>query len=266
MKKFLVSMFLLLVTSYLSVAGENPKQKNWGFDYGYTYLGCTVNNMPYEIRKIPIHRDDVAWTKDYSLVEKTEYQMNHAFTIGVLYGREVTFTGHARPSINFSIGLDWMIYPFTAIGGDVSEETYQGEGREIGSALTYVALRQNGIIPSCGNVFTDIIFNWTPRAKFEFAPLGDICNRLWLGTSISYYSLDAQNGWDRYSTLEPNKEYKLADVIPIRVYGVWFLEDNTDFGFTAGAQFQQSSTVGLGKKADVEIVSPTYYIGFSGRY
>lgn len=264
MKRSLIVVLLLLVAVSGFSAGDEKSNGN-NFDYGYSYLGCTVNNMPYEIRHIRIHEDDIARTSEYSTIDETRYRMDHGFNLGIMLAREITFPWHNRPCINVGVGLDWIIFPLFGIGGGQEENTYQGEGRDVGSALTYVYIRQNGIIPSLGNAFTDFFFNFTPRVKLEFAPLGDICNQFWLGTSISYYSLNAQNGWDRYSSHEQKKEYKFANVFPIRVYGTWFFDDNTDFGLTVGVQYQPSSVVGLGKEADVEI-GQGYYLGLTRKF
>jgi hypothetical protein len=260
--------FISLLAVSASYAGDD-KARDFNFDFYYTYLGCTVNNMPLEIRDVPVHSDDSWSDAGQGPIDQLKYNCNHSVVFSFMYANEFGAIGGKQDRFNFGIGLDWMAFPWLGVGADKAERNYMGNPgstyRGYGTALTYVGLTQDGIIPQSSSPFLNIFLNWTPRVKLEVAPFSGSLENLWLGTSVSYYTFDAQTGWDRYDTLEERKSYTLAYEFPIRVYATLFSDNKRDGGFTIGAQFQQGSKTSLGRQADMSIAPVAFFVGFSSR-
>lgn len=235
--------------------------KGYGFDLVYTYLGSTVENMPLEIRDVPVHEDDSGYEGP---INKSEYTLNHSFAISIMYSR-VYGTGESDPlRFNWGLGFDWLI----GMGDNFEERNYMNspgtDDRGYGAALTYVKVGQGGIVPPLGSIFSDIFLNWSPRVKLEVAPFGGALKNLWFGSSVSYYRIYAQNGWDRYDSLEVRDSYDLAHVIPVRVYAklLNMSSDGINQGIMAGAQFQPDFLTSVGDKSKLSIDPITFFMGF----
>jgi hypothetical protein len=216
--------------------------------------------MADEILRVPRHGDDRPG--NINPVTQKDYNMNHSVSMSFTFGREYT-------NFNWAIGFEWMIFPWVNL--TKAEQNYYGppgsEERGVGQALTYVGLRQAGVIPTTSEPILDIFLNLTPKAKVEFAPFGGPLKDVWIGASVSYYTISAQTGWDRYDSLESNKDYALAHVFPIRTYFMIPTEekDGDLAGFMFGIQFQPGSETGLGRRSEVEWSRVTGFFGFGGR-
>jgi hypothetical protein len=240
-----------------------------GFDY--TYVGVHVNNMPLAIRDVPVHPSDVWASGGQGPVEQTDYNSNHRVDLALMWAKEFGLDDKSPPCFNIGLGMDWIIFPW--VNAQKAERNYMndpGSGtRGEGSALTYVGLRQAGVIPSFGNTLTDVLLNWTPTAKFEVCPFNQSLKDLWFGISVSYYTVDAQTGWDRNDSLDPRKDYVLMKVIPIRIYSTYFFDEDvkggTRSGFTFGIQLQPGAKTDLGQQADMSVAQPALFAGYSLR-
>ena len=215
--------------------------------------------MADSILRVPRNGDDSPG--DINPVTQKDYNMNHSVSLSFMYAWE-------SPNFNVGAGLEWMIFPWVNL--TKAEQNYYGppgsEDRGTGQALTYVGVRQAGIVPVTGEPFFDAILNWTPKAKMELAPFGGSLKDVWLGVSVSYYAVSAQTGWDRYDKLESDKEYALMHVVPIRVYLAPFFDEKKDGGFMFGLQFQPGSETKLGKESEVTVKPVTGFVGFFGRF
>jgi hypothetical protein len=256
-----------MTTFGFAADGVHLLSKGFEFGIGYTRLGVSVSDMPFEIRNVPVHRDDLWSVYGQGPVTQLEYDCNHSISLSILYDR-VYGTGETDPlRFSWGFGLDWMI----DVGTDFAERNYMGapgtEQRGYGTALTYVTLNQGGMIPPLGNRYSDIFLNWTPRIKFEVAPFGGKFRNVWFGTSVSYYTIVAQNGWDRYDKLEVRKDYTLLHDFPVRLY-VTFLnkKDDLGVGLTAGVQFQPGIKTDTGNRAGISVDPVSYFMAISYRF
>ena len=263
-------MVVLLSGCFLaSRADDASRSFNASFDY--TYTGIHINDMPLAIRNVPVHPDDSWASGRQGPIEQKDYNSNHRVDLSLMWAKEFALDEKSLPWINIAVGMDWIIFPW--VNAQKAERNYMndpGSGtRGTGAALTYVGVRQVGVIPSFGNAFTDAILNWTPTAKIEICPFNQSLKNFWVGASVSYYTVNAQTGWDRDNGLDPQKDYVLMKVIPIRIYGTVFLDDDTKgtsrSGFTFGVQLQPGSKTDLGRQADMSVANPALFAGYSFR-
>jgi len=251
--------------------GAADAERNFNAGFDYTYTGIHVNNMPLAIRDVPVHPDDSWASGGQGPIDQKDYNSNHRVDLSLMWAKEFALDEKSPPCFNVAVGMDWIIFPFVA--AQKAERNYMNDpgsgNRGEGAALTYVGLRQVGVIPSLGNPFTDVFLNWTPTAKLEFCPFNQSLKNFWLGVSVSYYTVNAQTGWDRNDGLDPSKDYVLMKLIPIRIYGTIFLEDDTKGtargGFTFGIQLQPGSKTDLGQQADMSVAQPALFAGYSFR-
>jgi hypothetical protein len=218
-----------------------------------------------EARNVPKHPDDVGYSENefgggQAPIDRKAYDCNNSFAVSFLYSR--VGISNNKPRYNFGIGLDWLVCPY--LSSDMEKRNYQGgrpgtTDRGYGAALTYISLIQTGIVPSTGICFLDFLFDWGPKAKFEFALFDMESNEVWLGVSCSYHALTAQTGWDRYDTLEVRKDYILAHQFPIRTYVL--MRDESGGGPILGVQFQQEIYTDLGKEAQISAPPVMPFVG-----
>ncbi len=244
------------------------QREGWNLDLTYAYLGVHVQNMPVSIRDVPIHPDDLAdFEGNGGPILETGYRMNNSVALGVMYAWQY---GNDDLRLNLGFGFDWLALANVGLINSVAERNYS---TDVGSfhhddedaRLTYLGLRQVGVIPTTKNYWADIFLNWTPRAKIEIAPFHGPLEHLWLGASVSYYVVNAQTGWDREDNLQPRREYTFAHVIPVRLYATLF-EPSETVGITAGVQLQPTVKTGLGKEADTSVAFATFFLSLSYRF
>jgi hypothetical protein len=174
--------------------------------------------------------------------------------------------------LNLGFGMDWMFLPSMAgFGSDMAERNYMNapgtDTRGYGAALTYVGVRQGGMIPSANSTITDILLNWTPRARFEIAPFGGALHDIWIGSSVSYFTIDAQSGWDRYDSLEVRETQTMLRVIPVRLYGMLLsTDDNMRVGIMAGVEFHPCITTDFGDKAKAKVAPMSPFVALTWRF
>jgi hypothetical protein len=240
----------------------------------YAYLGVTVKDMPYEIRNVPVHPSDSWASYGQGPIERLKYDMDHSFIVSILYAREYGRDKTAPLRFRFGAGFDWLVLPQVGVGGSMAERNYMNavgtSDRGYGAALTYVAMRQGGVVPALNSIYSDIFLNWTPKVKFEVAPFGGHFHDIWLGTSVSYYTVDAQTGWDRNDSLDARNDYVMARVLPVRLYATWMFKstdgDDLRVGLTGGVQFQPGVKTGIARQAGASIDPMTFFAGVTYRW
>ena len=236
----------------------------------YTYLNIHAR-LPKEVRDIPKHPDDsgyqgTGYGDGQAPIDRENYNANHGLEFSVMYAKKYGTIKDGSTRYNVAAGLKWLIFPYLI--ADREERNYRNapgtDQRGYGAALTYVELIQGGIVPSTGESFIDFLLNWTPEVKFEVAPFSGDFKNVWLGVSLSYCTLAAQTGWDRYDSLEVRENCVLAYEIPTRLY-LSFLDDKDEGGFTVGAQFQPAIVTSLGK-GNVEMPFVVPFAALSWRF
>jgi hypothetical protein len=265
MKTIFGKLFLVLVFCFsivgISFAVDNTSPaelQESAIGINLTYLGFHVNNMPLEIRNIPNHRDDTGYERNQGPIEQKEYDINYKIDLSFMCVNE-------WPRVKLNIGADWMILPW--IGMNEAERNYMNspgsDTRGEGAALTYVDLRQVGVIPSTGYPFVDLFLNWTPRVTLEVAPFDGPFDNLWLGVSGSYCAYVAQSGWDRNNDSEVRKNYVLMHTFPVRTYATMMFGEKKTSALTLGLEFEPGSKTDMGEQADIAFSSPTFFLGYS---
>ncbi|OHA35042.1 MAG: hypothetical protein A2928_04045 [Candidatus Taylorbacteria bacterium RIFCSPLOWO2_01_FULL_45_15b] len=262
--------FLIPVSQIVNADGIHLIDKGFEVGVGYHQIGARVDNMPFDIRNVPPHPDDGGrGSFGDGPIERLKYDSNHGMNLSILYSREYG-QGPDRPfRFNWGAGLEWMINFDTSI----QLRNYRGaigtEQRGYGTALTYVNIKQGGAIPPVGNNLGEIFLNWTPRLRLEIAPFGGKFRNVWLGTSASYYTIYAQNGWDRYDSLQTKDTFVFTHRFPIRTYMTIMSRDPTfdmRIGLTAGVQFQPGTITDKGREADFSSKFMVFFAGIVYRF
>lgn len=209
----------------------------------FTYSGpdIEVKDMSLKVRGVPIHSDDsYALESNVGPLEKTRYA-----TIGTFIFGRPWYKDHQQ--LRFNVGIDWIIYP-TYWFYDNELRNYTNapgtETRGYGAALTFVGIQKRGIIPVIENTFVDMILNIVPKIGVELM-LSEKGNS-GFGFSLSYFLLQAVNGWDRNNSLEINKTYDLGHFMPVSVYGRY---KRIEVGLVYPVALSKTN---LGKEADIQ--------------
>lgn len=243
--------------------------KGFGFDLGYAYLGAEAKDMPLSFRNVPVHPDD--WGYPGPITSK-KYAAAHEAFLSLMYDWQFGRSESSPLRYDLGIGLDWMIVPSAVgAGGDKAERNYMNapgtDIRGYGAALTFVGVRQGGMIPSMDSQLADFFLNWTPRVRLEVAPFGGYLENLWVGTSVSYFTIDAENGWDRYDKLDVRETRTMLHVIPVRLYGMLLGKDSDmRVGIMAGVEFHPSFSTDFGSNAKAEIAPISGFLALTWRF
>lgn len=265
MKTRLTALFALLtVLSIGSIAAAND-DKSWydflfedfcksdetwcvGLELDWVGANVRVREMPFQIRNVPIHPDDdYASPEDQGPIDKLDYSMAGTLQVGAT-GYRRFFNDHLR----LGASLLW-VFPFTEDDRRNYTNAVGTDKRGKGAALTYATFRFHGMIPPLENRWADTFLNIMPKV-FAEVPLIRRIN-LALGASASYFSVTAENGWDRYNKLEVHRQKTLGHFIPATAY--------LQFGpLRAGASYPlKISETSLGREARLQ-ERITYYFGF----
>lgn len=216
------------------------------FDYHgpkFTYSGpdIEVKDMPLKVRDVPIHKDDsYALESNAGPVEKTQYDTIGTFLLGWSWYKE-------RQQLRFNVSFDWIIYPTYWLYDNELRNYTNAPGTETrgyGAALTFVGIQKRGIIPDIESEFVYMILNIVPEIGVDLmlSEKGDSG----FGFNLSYFRIQAVNGWDRYNSLEINKTYDLGHFMPVSVYGryKWI-----EVGLVYPVALSKTS---LGKEAEIQ--------------
>lgn len=232
MRKFTGTVAAVLTCLLFPQAGQAQEGK---FDVSLAFGNPVVNNLPLEIRNVPIHPDDSGVPGP---VARTRYTMPVIASAGVRLIRRSNFTGRLR----------WFFYPNHGLGGDIARRNYTNapgtEQRGEGAALTFVGLEVGGIFPAVDGLgAASVLLNVSPEAQWAF-PLSRNASTRLISTA-SYYRIEAVSGWDRFNGLDVRDRYTLAHCLPVTV--------GIDTGrFAIGVQYPLISKTGQGKNADIK--------------
>lgn len=202
----------------------------------YTYIGYKVGNMAETIRDVPTHPDDSS--THAGPIKETKYGASSMLTINAGYKWKIS------ERVRLGTTIKWILHPLYYFS-DKAERNYTNDPgsdtRGYGAALTFVALEARGVIP-----FGDWFLNYTPQLELEYT-LDEYDKKFILGTSITYFKMQAVTGWDRYDELTPDKRYTLTHVIPLGLYLNW-----KDF-VTIGCKYNFTLSTDIGKTSDADI-------------
>ena len=228
----IITLFSLLTILAATLIFSQPLQADsisYGLEFSYSRIGIKVKDMPLKIRDVPIHSDDsYALRSNAGPIEQREYSASTMLELGFLVKKNITHW------LDFGVKLKWILYPYHGFYDNALRNYTNAVGTETrgyGAALTFVGLEMRGMVSS----FTPEIMLETPLNK-----------DLILGASLSYYELQAINGWDRYNRLEVKDRYTLTRYYPVSVY----LYINNIL--TIGVQFPNAQNTEIGEEANVE--------------
>ena len=250
----------LQAPSGLASKQKEPKPIPWKREnqlrLSYNNTSFVVGNMPLEIRDVPNHPDDTYVSETtQGPVERTEYHTDDSWILS--YTRRAVGE-HAA----WGFRLNWRLSPVFA---DTERRNYTNEvgtdERGVGAALTFVGITAWGPIPDFyhGYKVAALPLNIIPEVLAELRPVKQL--PLHLGTSIGYYRFQAVNGWDRWNMLESRKHYTLAECFPASGYLTLALhmDEQTDFELEFGVIDVFLGSTALGKEAEANIQSPSYF-------
>lgn len=203
-------LFCLPIAKMLADEDENPGED---MKLSLEFSGLKIGNLPLDIRYVPIHPDD-----GYASESSNGPILKNAFSICPIASSQI-----GKPIYMAKSGLKvcarWLLYPHFEFYKELRNYTDAPgtERRGDSAALTFVGLRVGGIIPpfinTAGVGILDLLFNVTPEISWEPPSLA----KQNLALTLSYFQIQAVNGWDRYDKLEVNKRYVLAHCLPISI-------------------------------------------------
>jgi hypothetical protein len=245
--KFLVVIGFVLGTA-LSVFSEEA-ETGWhstaNFSLKYAGLdGIIVENMPLAVRSVPIHPDDsYANVSDWAPIQRTRFNSNGMFSINGDYAfQNSKFRLCAGLTLFFSMACQ-QERNYTDAPGT--------ESRGGGAALTYVAMKELGIVSAKISSPFEFLDNISPEISGD-VKLSEKYD-LSLGTSISYFRLQVESGWDRFDSKQIDNVFVFGDYLPVSVYLRWC-------GISLGIYYPlELNRTEIGKEADIRIY-PTFVI------
>lgn len=245
-KTLAISLWIVLFIPSLvgvSVAADCDEQKEFcgGGILSFTGGEISVKNLSLEMRNVPVHADDSFAAKNAGPITDAGYDVNGTFEIGGNFSRRYN-------RLRVGAGVKWMI----ALADDAKRNYTNAVGtseRGYGAALTYVTLAKKGILLNSSDSLVYYILNLTPEVFVEAVILEK--PSLALGCSLSYFNLQAVNGWDRYDKNEINEYYSLGHYVPVSVYLKIFATDLMDVAIGANYPVKLSETAD-GKEADIQ--------------
>jgi hypothetical protein len=254
--KILRRLHLCYVISAVAVIGNTKpmsaaatsKPSAWSNTFTATFdtTKVTVDNMPLEIRNVPIHQNDALGTP--GPVTQVRYTQSCSFMLDACRTWE-------SERYWFGVGVGWILFPFAP---DMEERNYTTavgtDQRGNGAALTFVRITRRGIFAGSSDGFLDLFTNLTPSATAGIHLTHDWA----IGANVNYQRLIACNGWDRYDKYEVNKRYSLLTLMPISIY----LRRS---GFSIGYTTAISTESRLGKEAAAKFQGG-FFIGYGGKF
>lgn len=231
--RFIILIIVLLFVFLNPIKAEEKFWTKKKLELSYSNIRINVKSMPLEIRNAPIHPDDTYVTlSNAGPITQEEYFKSSTWMLGISMKKEI------KNKFLLGFKINWIIYPNRWLYDNALRNYTNAVGTEqrgTGSASTFVGIEERGIIP---------FLNLTPEILFE-TPLG-FGNQILLGTSLSYFKLQAINGWDRYNELEVNKRFTLSHFVPITFY-LSFKDI-----ITVGAKYINSTKTNIGKQANIK--------------
>lgn len=208
----------------------------------FTDLSFNVGHLPLQIRDVPIHRDDDhVPQRNAGPVGKQEYRLSSLWTTRVMFKRRLA------DRVLVGMGANWVFNE-----GDRALRNYTNavgtEQRGKGAALTFVEVRPAGLISGSGYFSW---FNLSPELTLEV----EVARRVTIGTSVSYFEIEAANGWDRFNRDEIRDRFTLSRHYPISVY-VSFRN-----WVTVGATLLESQFSRTGAEASLGWEDTIYFVG-----
>lgn len=239
--KNICQLFIWLILSSFS----NVHAVEWEHELGWRYStpDIEVDNMPLEIRNVPIHPNDTYVSpSNAGPIEETKYDTKG--TLSVLWRLKKQIADYG---LKAGLGLHWIIYPTPGLYDNELRNYTNAVGtqrRGYGAALTFVGIEKRGIIPDISDdTWDDVFLNIAPELFIE-TPFN---SSAWIyGASVGYFKLQAVNGWDRHDSLEENDHFTLAHVLP---FSLSIQSDNIRIGISYPYIVKKTSK---GKQADVK--------------
>lgn len=234
-------------------------------DILYADTDLSVDNMPMVVRNVPIYPDDLSYVppENQGPISRLKYSQSGDFDLAIMGAYQFSASDTSPLRFNIGLGVDLLF----ASTGDMAERNYTNavgtDARGEGAALTYAELFQ-GNINSAEN--QDSLVNVAPIGKFEVAPFNEPFRTVWFGVSASYFTVGAQNGWDRWDSFEPLDTFDLATVIPVRLYTTCFIGESEHIGLTIGAQLNETLKTNLGEQAGLKVSPVAFFGGLSFRF
>jgi len=197
-----------------------------------------VTDMPFSIRDIPPHHDDAGFSHPGPIM-KISYPAYFILSLGYPV---------AKTKIDDSSSIEivgrLMFYPTVSMAR-IAERNYTNNPgssqRGYGAALTFVGLETWGIIPAFDGGGLETFLNLTPEVLYKRR----INDQSSINFSLSYLSLQAVTGWDRYDSRDVKDRYTLAYCFPL---GVTYQTEH----FCAGVKYYLMSLTNIGEEAKVK--------------
>jgi len=230
-------VLLLMMFPALLTFGQN----RWEYTvFGeVTWQAITVDHMPYDIRNVPIHKDDgYVSQSNAGPISRETYSDNWFCTLGIEMRDNI--------SANYRFNIKLSLFSFG--NDDMAERNYTNavgtDERGEGAALTYCELHEGGLIAALGYSST-MPFDIVPEISLE----RKIAGNLLLGVSVSYFTVTGANGWDRWDAYEENQSYLFAHCFPIIPY---LRLDGESVTLSAGPSFSNIVLTDAGKAAGLK--------------
>lgn len=247
-KKEVTVKIVNLLLTFLVMLWQSPivqakQQKFWnqfGAKITVTTPDLKVNNMPLEVRDVPIHPDDkYALRSNAGPIKQKQYSTNGTLMFEMFWRNSLT------EKVNFGLNINVMAYPNHTFYDNALRNYTNAVGTETrgyGAALTFVGIEKR-------SSKIDYLGLFVPELSLEFLSTS---KRSLGGISVGYYQFDATNGWDRYDSLEVRKRYILAHIYPI---GIYYKKGSHQ----TGIKLPVVNTTKLGDTADIEASPSVFY-------
>jgi hypothetical protein len=252
---------LLFVAILLGQAGQAQEHLMGGggvdMQLGFTGLHYEVTKMPLRVRNVPIHPDD---SGSPGPIRQLHYTADLSMNFGVGY-----FWASESKRFHYEFGgrLNWLFTP----GSSTALRNYTtapGTSRRgSGAALTVLSLEQRGVIPGFDHA-ADHILNLSPELVFEISPTSERFERFSLGASVSYFRMEAVQGYDRFDAIENRRYFSLSHHIPVGLYLNYHIKGPAIF--TMGAKFLPSFETSTGKSAGIDAPTVTWFTALGLRF
>ena len=251
--QILVLSTVIVFSLNKTALADEKKKSTLRVGIGYTNIGYKVDNMSIEIRDVPIHPDDDYVPRENAgPIEETKYTASSMWTFNLSYKKNF------YERLRLGAGLKWIIYPTRKLYDNKLRNYTNAVGTEkrgTGTALTFLGLEARGVIPATDVEILDIFLNIIPELLAEYALDKD--KNFFIGTSLTYFKMQAVNGWDRFDDLEVDKRHTLTHVIPISLYLSW-----KDI-LLIGGKYNVSFNTEQGKDSDANIEDINIFVSLS---
>jgi hypothetical protein len=249
MKKIrLLVLFIIVSSIFLGTVAS--AQNRYYFRTGMFWNSLNVSNLSEDFRNVPKHKDDKGGST--GIIQQETYNIPWYFSVGYRFVH--------RYENDMALGYDLM---FVIPQGNFARRNYTNkpgtDQRGYGAALTFAGTTILGPINSLTGLKPIVPGISIAPGIFVEAPIW--CKyektQLKLNLALSYQTLSAISGWDRYDKLQSYDTQVLAHLLPIDLaLKLHFLR--TDFEF--GTRFNLSVPTKAGKKANLDISKTGFFI------